>query len=70
MAVVVGFVRAAGAFVLNGTHLDIILSPNERLVLTASFLLFGALVGTIAGATSAIVEAIHQEKKTSERKQP
>jgi hypothetical protein len=67
MAAAVGFVCVAGSILLNGMHLHSILSANERLFLSASFLLVGALIGAIAGATGAIVEAIHQQKKTTER---
>jgi hypothetical protein len=69
MAVATGLVCAAGAFLLNGMHLHEILNAQERLLLCVSFLLFGALIGAIAGATSAIVEAIHQQQQASERKQ-
>jgi hypothetical protein len=70
MAVAVGFVCAAGAILLNGMHLHSILGPSERLMVTVAFLSLGALVGAIAGATGAIVQAIQQQKTSSERKQP
>jgi hypothetical protein len=70
MAVVIGFICAVCAFLLNGIHLHSILSAQERLFLCVAFLLFGALIGAIAGATSAIVEAIHQQKQASEGRQP
>jgi hypothetical protein len=70
MAVVVGFVSAVAAVLLNGMHLHSILNEKERLLVSVSFLLLGALIGAIAGATSAIVEAIGQQKQMSERKQP
>jgi hypothetical protein len=65
MAVAAGFVCAVGAFLLNGMHLHTILSPNERLMVTVAFLSLGSLVGAIAGATGAIVQAIHEQRKTS-----
>jgi len=70
MAVVVGFISTVAAILLNGMHLHHILKENERLLVSVSFLLFGALIGAIAGATSAIVEAIRQQKQFNERKQP
>ena len=70
MAVLIGFICAVGAFLLNGMHLHTVLNPNERFLFTASALFFGALIGAIAGATSAIIEAIRQQKKSNERTQP
>ena len=69
MAFAVGFICAVGAFLLNGLHLHSILGPSERLMVTVAFFSIGALVGAIAGATSAIVEAIRQQKPMNERKQ-
>ena len=70
MAFAVGFVCTVAAFLLNGMHLHTILGPSERLMMTVAFLSLGALVGAIAGATGAIVQAIHQQKTTNERNQP
>ena len=67
MAFAVGFICAVGAFLLNGIHLHSSLGPSERLMVTVAFLSLGALVGAIAGATGAIVEAIRQTSK--EKKQ-
>lgn len=63
MAIVVGFVCAVCAFLLNGMHLYSILSAQERLFLCVAFLLSGGLIGAIAGATSAIVDAIQRHGK-------
>ena len=69
MAFAIGFICAVAAFLLNGMHLHSILGPSERLLVTLAFLSLGALVGAIAGATGAIVEAIRQQKQINERKQ-
>jgi hypothetical protein len=69
MAVLVGFICAVCAFLLNGMHLHSILSVQERVFLCVAFLLIGGLIGAIAGATSEIVGAIQQQKRTSEGKQ-
>jgi hypothetical protein len=68
MAFAVGVACTVGAFLLNGLHLHSILGPSERLMVTVAILSLGALVGAIAGATGAIVEAIHRAAK--EKKQP
>ena len=70
MALVVGFICALCAFLLNWMHLHSILSAQERVFLCVAFLLSGGLIGAIAGATSAIVGAIQQHKQASEGKQP
>ena len=69
IAFAIGFICAVAAFFLNGMHLHSILGPSERLLVTLAFLSLGALVGAIAGATGAIVEAIRQQKQINERKQ-
>jgi hypothetical protein len=68
MAELVGFICAVASILLNGMHLHTILNAQQRLFVSVSFLLSGALIGAIAGATSALVQAIEQQKKTSEGK--
>ena len=70
LSVVVGLICAGAALRLNGMHLHDVLKPPERLMLVVAFLSLGALIGAIAVATGAIVQAIQQQKTSSERKRP